>query len=400
MIGIGRDRRPGERSLARRPEPGCLDARGPLGVGFIPFESVEKRPVQLVSKHLGIHLLGSWESEFRDVVDRPGTIAGRIRAHQPVDPAVGVDPVPERDAANVVGDDVEPIELELLDEPGEHLFLGADRTIEALPSVAIPVADEIRHDRSELLFQLWGDLPPEERSGRDPVEEENGFTGSFVAAGDVQLLAVDDDGRSLLGFAPAFVIHVIPGMVGPSIGSSAMSSPAPFRSPFAGIGTAFSRADECVVMETVTIEEIEASEMGEADVRNVADALGTTDLAMNRFRLEPGGSFTSGMHAHLDQEEVFYVIEGTATFETPEGTHEIEAGEAVRFAPGEYQQGRNESDAELSALALGAPKESTELRVPTDCPECEESDAMAVNMGEEGMTLECPECGAEMGAPA
>jgi uncharacterized cupin superfamily protein len=278
--------------------------------------------------------------------------------------------------------------------------LGADRTIEALPSVAIPVADEIRHDRSELLFQSWGDLPPEERSGRDPVEEENGFTGSFVAAGDVQLLAVDDDGRSLLGFAPAFVIHVIPGMVGPSIGSSAMSSPAPFRSPFAGIGTAFSRADECVVMETVTIEEIEASEMGEADVRNVADALGTTDLAMNRFRLEPGGSFTSGMHAHLDQEEVFYVIEGTATFETPEGTHEIEAGEAVRFAPGEYQQGRNESDAELSALALGAPKESTELRVPTDCPECEESDTMAVNMGEEGMTLDCPECGAEMGAPA
>ena len=35
-------------------------------------------------------------------------------------------------------------------------------------------------------------------------------------------------------------------------------------------------------MEKVTIDEIAGSETGEADVRNVADALGTTDLAMNR----------------------------------------------------------------------------------------------------------------------
>jgi uncharacterized cupin superfamily protein len=153
-------------------------------------------------------------------------------------------------------------------------------------------------------------------------------------------------------------------------------------------------------MEKVTIEGIAESEMGEADVRNVADALGTTDLAMNRFRLEPGGSFTSGMHAHLDQEEIFYVIEGTATFDTSEGTHEIEAGEVIRFAPGDYQQGKNEGDTELSVLALGAPKESTETRVPMECPECGESDSMAVVIGEEGMTLECPECGAEMDAPA
>jgi uncharacterized cupin superfamily protein len=153
-------------------------------------------------------------------------------------------------------------------------------------------------------------------------------------------------------------------------------------------------------MEKVTIDDIAESERGEADVRNVADALGTTDLAMNRFRLEPGQSLTGGMHAHLDQEEVFCVIEGTATFETPEGIQEVDAGEVIRFAPGDYQQGRNEGDTELSVLALGAPKESTETRVPMECPECGESDSMAVVMGEEGMTLQCPECGAEMDAPA
>jgi uncharacterized cupin superfamily protein len=153
-------------------------------------------------------------------------------------------------------------------------------------------------------------------------------------------------------------------------------------------------------MEKVTIDEIAGSETGEADVRNVADALGTTDLAMNRFRLEPGQSFTGGMHAHFDQEEVFYVIEGTATFETPDGSQEVDAGEVIRFAPGDYQQGKNEGDSVLSALALGAPKESTETRVAMECPECGGSDSMAVHMGEDGMTLECPECGVEMDAPA
>jgi len=153
-------------------------------------------------------------------------------------------------------------------------------------------------------------------------------------------------------------------------------------------------------MEKATVEEIPDSQMGAADVRNVADALGTTDLAMNRFRVAPGEALTEGMHAHLDQEEVFYVLEGTATFETPEGTHEVDSGEVIRFAPGEYQQGRNEGEEELSVLALGAPKNSTELRVPMACPECAESDSMAVRMSEEGMTLECPECGAEMDASA
>lgn len=153
-------------------------------------------------------------------------------------------------------------------------------------------------------------------------------------------------------------------------------------------------------MESITIAEIPDSQMGNADVRNVADALGATDLAMNRFRVAPGEALTQGMHAHLDQEEVFYVLSGTATFETPEGTHEVDSGEAIRFAPGEYQQGRNEGSEELLVLALGAPKNSTELRVPIDCPECGESDTMAVHMNEAGMTLECPECGTELDSAA
>jgi mannose-6-phosphate isomerase-like protein (cupin superfamily) len=157
-------------------------------------------------------------------------------------------------------------------------------------------------------------------------------------------------------------------------------------------------------MQKVSVDEIEPTGPGGGDLdrRGLSDPLGTTDMAINRYALAPGEGFSGGMHSHLDQEEVFLVIEGTATFETkPEATAESEtvevsAGEAIRFAPGEFQQGRNESDGEVVALAMGAPRESTEGRVPQPCPACGESDVMAVVMGDGGMMLECPECGEQV----
>jgi mannose-6-phosphate isomerase-like protein (cupin superfamily) len=157
-------------------------------------------------------------------------------------------------------------------------------------------------------------------------------------------------------------------------------------------------------MEKIAIEDADGSEVGDADRRGLSDPLGTEDLALNYYALEPDQAFSGGLHAHLDQEEVFYVQEGTATFETKaeataEGERvEVAAGEAIRFAPGEFQQGRNEGDERVVALALGAPKESTEGRVPQPCPECDESDVLAITMTDEGMGLECPECGATIDA--
>jgi mannose-6-phosphate isomerase-like protein (cupin superfamily) len=159
-------------------------------------------------------------------------------------------------------------------------------------------------------------------------------------------------------------------------------------------------------MQTVAVEEIEPTALGGEDVdrRGLSDPLGTTDVAVNYYALDPGEAFSGGMHAHLDQEEVFYVVSGTATFETkPDATAdsetvEVTAGEAIRFAPGEFQQGRNEGDEQLFALALGAPRESTEGRVPQPCSACGESDVLAVVMTDDGMGLECPECGAAFDA--
>ena len=149
-------------------------------------------------------------------------------------------------------------------------------------------------------------------------------------------------------------------------------------------------------MEQVSIEEVETADRPGATVRGLAEELGTTDVAVNHYRLEPGEAFASGMHTHMDQEEVFYVIAGEATFETPEGEVSVSEGEAVRFAPGDYQQGRNDGDEPVEALALGAPKESTDVRIPQPCPACGDSENLRAIPADEGFDFECPECGADV----
>lgn len=159
-------------------------------------------------------------------------------------------------------------------------------------------------------------------------------------------------------------------------------------------------------MQTITIDDIDPMVPGggesSLDMRRLAEPLNTSELAINYYALDPGQAFSPGIHTHLDQEEVFYILDGTATFETkPEATAdsehiEVRAGEVVRFAPGEFQQGRNESDAPVVALALGAPRGPTEGRVPQPCPECEESDVLAVMLNDGKIRLQCPECDAEI----
>jgi uncharacterized cupin superfamily protein len=129
--------------------------------------------------------------------------------------------------------------------------------------------------------------------------------------------------------------------------------------------------------------------------RPLGDALGIEGFAMNYYELEPGESFSTYLHTHLDQEEVFYVLRGTATFETDDGEFDLSAGEAVRFEPGEYQHGFNESDERVAGLALGAPKESEDGRI--ECPECGAREPPEVEReGGEAIVFGCPDCGAEI----
>jgi uncharacterized cupin superfamily protein len=170
------------------------------------------------------------------------------------------------------------------------------------------------------------------------------------------------------------------------------------------------------------------------DRRALSDRLGTTSVAIVRYRLAPGEALPGGLHAHRDQEEVFVVISGTATFETlaEPGDRsagggwtgrevDVGAGEAIRFAPGEFQSGRNAADEDdtddgpdddLVVLAIGAPRETDDVRVPLDCPACGHGELRVETGGdggdgdsdgesdenenedEDGLALDCPACGA------
>ncbi|MFB6269910.1 MAG: cupin domain-containing protein, partial [Halobacterium sp.] len=70
-------------------------------------------------------------------------------------------------------------------------------------------------------------------------------------------------------------------------------------------------------MERVTVEDVESrpNPMDVHDVRRpLSRELGAEHVALVEYELAPGDQFSGGLHAHHDQEEIFYVLAGTATF--------------------------------------------------------------------------------------
>lgn len=165
-------------------------------------------------------------------------------------------------------------------------------------------------------------------------------------------------------------------------------------------------------MRKVAIDEvdIENSPLGVHSVRRpVSDALGTEHFAMNYFELQPGESFSGGLHTHHDQEEVFYVQSGEATFEVTDepdsSTTEavtVGAGEVIRFPPGEFQEGYNdaENDDPVVGFALGAPSSKHDweaIESVMHCGDCGEETGHSMSLTDEGsFSFTCGECGNEI----
>jgi uncharacterized cupin superfamily protein len=154
-------------------------------------------------------------------------------------------------------------------------------------------------------------------------------------------------------------------------------------------------------MQRVRLDDVENDVQPAAVMRKLTGPLGLTDFAMNHYELEPGDSFAYAYHNHAVQEEVFYVMEGTATFDTEEGPVEVGAGEAIRFDRGEFQRGWNRGEERVVALALGAPLDYGRQVKLRDCPECGEAtdnrlERVAAD-SEEVVVAECTECGTETG---
>ncbi|PSP95688.1 cupin domain-containing protein [Halobacteriales archaeon QS_1_68_44] len=152
-------------------------------------------------------------------------------------------------------------------------------------------------------------------------------------------------------------------------------------------------------MEHVAVDELD-NWMGPADVkRPVGTALGTEHMGLRLYELNPGESTAFGYHAHENQEEVFYVIDGTLAFETEAGEVEVGAGEAIRFEPGEFQRSRNAGEGRARVLGIGAPADAGELTLLRECEACGERTDQEIEPVDDGAALatRCVDCGAETG---
>lgn len=112
------------------------------------------------------------------------------------------------------------------------------------------------------------------------------------------------------------------------------------------------------------IEDVRVTDLSEVaeippdhDIRAVGDALGVEEINANVWYFEPGDEI--GYHAHADQEELYYVIEGEFSLKLGRSgeTETTAAGPGTFFAAGpEVGHGyRYTGDDVGIVLAIGAP---------------------------------------------
>lgn len=154
--------------------------------------------------------------------------------------------------------------------------------------------------------------------------------------------------------------------------------------------------------------ENEPHPMGVNTVRKpLSKAFSLDQFASVYFELDPGESFSGGLHTHHDQEELFCVIEGTVTFEVredPDGSStkiDVKTGECIHFEAGDvFQMGVNESEEQVVALAIagpGAQHNWEDLEAIVYCPDCGEETSQGVALATNGLEVTCNECGAVQG---
>jgi mannose-6-phosphate isomerase-like protein (cupin superfamily) len=93
-------------------------------------------------------------------------------------------------------------------------------------------------------------------------------------------------------------------------------------------------------------------------MRSISDAADLDTLGLRVYAVDPGEDVPlTGMHYHDEQEEAFYVVDGTLAVETPEETYEIEAGQFFVAEPRSPHRAHNPASARDSVhlIAVGAP---------------------------------------------
>lgn len=107
----------------------------------------------------------------------------------------------------------------------------------------------------------------------------------------------------------------------------------------------------------VDVDSVDPEPDRPCECRKLSAPGGLDEAAINRFRAAPGEQLPLAYHAHETQEEAFYVLDGTLSVETPEGTFAVPADDLFVVDPESPQRAYNPTDADgpVTVLAIGAP---------------------------------------------
>lgn len=95
-----------------------------------------------------------------------------------------------------------------------------------------------------------------------------------------------------------------------------------------------------------------------SDRRSISDAVGLATLAAAVYELAPGEQLPRDYHYHEGREELFYVLAGTVSVRTPDGTYEVGVDSVFVAEPGSPHLAHVPEDATEPArvLGVGAPQ--------------------------------------------
>jgi uncharacterized cupin superfamily protein len=102
------------------------------------------------------------------------------------------------------------------------------------------------------------------------------------------------------------------------------------------------------------------------DRRSVSEAVDLETLAAAVYELAPGEQLSRTYHYHEQREELFAVLDGELTVETPEGEYTIPEGQLFVSEPKSPIRPHNPADAAASVRVLGVGAPQYDIGRPYD----------------------------------
>jgi uncharacterized cupin superfamily protein len=108
----------------------------------------------------------------------------------------------------------------------------------------------------------------------------------------------------------------------------------------------------------VNPDALPASEDHPCDRRSLTEAVDLSTLAAAVYTIDPGEQLPQTYHYHDQREELFYVLDGELTVETPDGEYTVPAGQVFVAEPKSPIRPFNPDDASdpVRVLGVGAPR--------------------------------------------